>query len=118
MGGRGGAGGSAPAVGTKGTGIRIESESIREKEYFVDASGKYRGVSTGKKLNLNNEQIKKMVSSEKATIVAKEEMDRIRENRREERKKTPDYELGNPFREAGWGARQRKSVIRPRRRKD
>lgn len=104
MGGRGGAGGAYAGVT-----VNIRG---KEKTYFL-RNGKLQDSQTLQFVpGDGTNTLKKIVNSGGKALSAKQ-VRRMSKSRAEERARTPDYELGNPFGERG----KKKSVYRPRRQK-
>lgn len=104
---------SSRNIGTQGTGIAYKSANGKIVNYFVASDG-LRRIDNAEKMpsrTLSPKEIaQKLIENGKATFLSKSQIDELRKKRQEERAKTPDYELGNPFGERGRGKR----VYRPR----
>lgn len=111
-----GGGSISQNIGTQGTGIAYKAANGRIVNYFVASDG-LRRIDNAEKMssrNLSTKELTEMlIEKGKATFLSKSQIDELRKKRQEERAKTPDYELGNPFGERGRG----KNIYRPRRAK-
>lgn len=104
MGGRGGYGGTV-------AGVRITTNGATKTYFF--RNGKLQNAETLQFIpNSSKSTLDKLISAG-GTRLSKRQVSDIVKKRADDRAKTPDYELGNPFRERGKG----KSIYRPRRRK-
>lgn len=111
--GRGTKGGTSSNAGEVGTGIAVEKNG-KITNYFVASDG-LREIRTASKApkpkNMTvKEQVKKMLESNNVTFLSKSDVENLHKKYHDDRAKTPDYELGNPFGERGMGKR----VYRPR----
>ena len=101
------------------SGIAFTRENGRVVNYFVGAGG-LREIISGQpfpkpKTMTTQELVKKLLENSNVKFLSKADIDKLRKQRREDRKNTPDYELGIGV---PWGNRgARKRVYRPRRNK-